>query len=80
MQLARINSFLAESLAGVIVIQVFGGQARSSRTFLALTKEYLSRSFGQIRVFGIFMPLTELMSSAAIALIVWYGGGEVVRS
>ena len=79
-QLARINSFLAESLAGVIVIQVFGGQARSSRTFLALTSEYLRRSFGQIRVFGIFMPLTELMSSAAIALIVWYGGGEVVRS
>jgi ATP-binding cassette subfamily B protein len=79
-QLARLNSFLAESLAGMTVIQVFGGQERSSRTHRQLTDEYLQRSFGQIRVFGIFMPLTELMSSAAIALIVWYGGGEVVRS
>lgn len=78
-QMARINSFLAESLAGVGVIQSFGGQERSSQTHSGLTQEYLRRSFGQIKVFGAFMPLTELMSSAAIALIIWYGGGEVIR-
>lgn len=79
-QLSRINSFMAESLAGMAVIQVFGGQARSREAHLELTGEYLRRSFGQIRVFGTFMPLTELLSSLAIALIIWYGGGEVVRS
>ncbi|WP_028317922.1 ABC transporter ATP-binding protein [Desulfobulbus elongatus] len=78
-QLARINSFLAESLAGVAAIQCFGGQERSSRAHSGLTQEYLVRTFGQIKVFGLFMPLTELMSSAAIALIIWYGGGEVIR-
>ena len=78
-QTAKINTFLAESLAGVGVIQVFGGQGRSSTIHGALTHEYLQRSFGQIRVFGTFMPLTELMSSVAIALILWYGGGEVLR-
>jgi ATP-binding cassette, subfamily B, multidrug efflux pump len=78
-QMAKINSFLAESLAGIAVIQSFGGQERSSRSHRDLTQEYLVRSFGQIKVFGAFMPLTELMSSAAIALILWYGGGEVIR-
>lgn len=78
-QMAKINSFLAESLAGVGVIQCFGGQERSSRAHSTLTQEYLVRSFGQIKVFGLFMPLTELMSSAAVALIIWYGGGEVIR-
>ncbi|MBV5317623.1 MAG: ABC transporter ATP-binding protein [Desulfobulbaceae bacterium] len=79
-QMAKINSFLAESLAGVGVIQAFGGQERSSRVYGELTHEYLQRSFAQIRVFGAFMPLTELMGSAAIALIIWYGGGEVIRN
>ena len=79
-QLSKINSFLAESLTGIAVIQAFGGQERSSRTHRELTDGYLQRSFGQIKIFGAFMPLTELMGSAAIALIVWYGGGEVVRS
>ena len=78
-QMAKINSFLAESLAGVGVIQCFGGQVRSSRTYSELTREYLLRSFAQIKVFGLFMPLTELMSSAAVALIIWYGGGEVIQ-
>jgi len=78
-QMSKINSFLAESLAGVSVVQSFGGQGRSSQTHCGLTQEYLVRSFGQIRVFGAFMPLTELMGSAAIALIIWYGGGEVIR-
>jgi len=78
-QMAKINAFLAESLAGVGVIQAFGSQDRCSRTYRELTQEYLLRSFGQIRVFGAFMPLTELMSSAAIALLIWYGGGEVIR-
>ncbi len=78
-QMAKINAFLAESLAGVGVIQAFGSQERSSRVYSELTREYLMRSFGQIRIFGAFMPLTELMASAAIALLIWYGGGEVVR-
>ena len=78
-QLARINSFLAEALAGVAVIQCFGGQERSSRTHGELTREYQARAFGQIKIFGLFMPLIDLMSSAAVALIIWYGGGEVIR-
>ncbi len=78
-QMAKINSFLAESLSGVGVIQAFGAQVRSSGAYRQLTHEYLLRSLGQIRVFGTFMPLTELMGSAAVALIVWHGGGEVIR-
>ncbi|MCL1981363.1 MAG: ABC transporter ATP-binding protein/permease [Proteobacteria bacterium] len=78
-QLALINSFLAESLAGMAVIQCFGGQERIGRIHGGLTQEYLVRSFGQIKVFGLFMPLIDLMSSAAIGLIIWYGGGEVIR-
>jgi ATP-binding cassette, subfamily B, multidrug efflux pump len=78
-QMARINAFLAESISGISVIQVFGSQERSSREHARLTEEYLRRSLGQIRLFGVFMPLTELMSSVAIALIIWYGGGEVIR-
>lgn len=78
-QQAKLNSFLAESLAGVAVIQCFGGQGRSSATHAGLTREFMVRNFGQIKVFGLFMPLTELMSSAAVALIIWHGGGEVLR-
>ena len=78
-QLAKLNSFLSETLSGVAIIQLFGRQAYSRQTFENLSEGFLQRSISQIKLFGTFMPLTEFMSSAAIALILWYGGGEVLK-
>jgi len=33
----------------------------------------------QIRIFAVFMPLMELIASCALALLIWYGSGQVVR-
>jgi ATP-binding cassette, subfamily B, multidrug efflux pump len=78
-QLAKLNSFLSESLSGIAILQLFGRQDTSRRTFEGLSAGYLDRTLSQIRLFGIFMPLTEFLSSAAVALILWYGGGEVLQ-
>jgi ATP-binding cassette subfamily B protein len=78
-QLAKLNSFLSETLSGIAILQLFGRQQSSRRTFEDLSGGYLDRTLSQIRLFGVFMPLTEFLSSAAIALILWYGGGEVIR-
>ncbi len=79
-QLAKINSFLSESLAGIAILQLFHRQAASRATFFALSEEYRRRTFTQIKLFGIFMPLTEFLGSAALAIILWYGGGEILQS
>ncbi|SDO73650.1 ABC transporter ATP-binding protein [Desulforhopalus singaporensis] len=78
-QLAKINSFLAEMLSGMAILQLFGQQQRAETNFFDLSREYLNRTLAQIKLFGIFMPLSELMSSTAIAFILWYGGNEILR-
>jgi ATP-binding cassette, subfamily B, multidrug efflux pump len=78
-QLAKLNSFLSETLSGVAIIQLFDRQNTSRQTFENLSEGFLQRSLSQIKLFGAFMPLTEFMSSAAIAIILWYGGGEVLQ-
>ncbi len=78
-QLAKINAFLAEHLDGMTTIQAFGAQAASCDQCHALNNEYLRRALRQIRVFGVFLPFTELLSTVAIAVIVWYGGGEAMQ-
>jgi ATP-binding cassette, subfamily B, multidrug efflux pump len=78
-QLARLNAFLQESISGLTVIQLFAGQQVSYRKYEELSEGYLNRTLAQIKLFGTFMPLTELMSSVAVALIIWYGGGEIIR-
>ena len=78
-QLARINTFLQESVTGIHLVQLFGRTGDLKETFGRLNDGYVIRTVNQIKVFGSFMPLTELMGTMAIALILWYGGGEIIR-
>lgn len=78
-QLSRLNTFIQEAVSGVTLVQLFGRKEDLKADFAELNDAYLAKNLGQIRVFGAFMPLTELMSSLAVALILWYGGGEVIR-
>jgi len=78
-QLARLNSYLSETLSGIAILQLFGQQDKTRKQFENLSQEYLVRTLSQIKLFGTFMPLTEFMSSAAIAIILWYGGGEIIQ-
>ncbi|PHR27421.1 MAG: ABC transporter ATP-binding protein [Desulfotalea sp.] len=79
-KLAEMNSYLSETLAGISILQIFNKQARCKEDFEVLTTSYLTKTLKQIKVFGAFMPLTEFLSSAAIAIILWYGGGEILQN
>ena len=78
-QLVKINSFLSEAIAGISILQLFGREKRSRDEFEELSEGYLQRTLSQIKLFGTFMPITEFLGSAAMAMILWYGGGEILR-
>jgi ATP-binding cassette subfamily B multidrug efflux pump len=78
-QLAKLNSFLQEAISGMSILQLFGRQQRSREVFESMSKEYMRRNMSQVRLFGVFMPLTDLMGTSATALILWFGGGEIIR-
>lgn len=78
-QLAVMNAFLGESLAGMSVIQLFAQQLRSKKAFWALSEEYLQRCLRQIRLFGTFLPVTELLGTLAMAIILLVGGNQVIE-
>jgi ATP-binding cassette subfamily B multidrug efflux pump len=78
--LAGINAFLQEAVSGMSVVQIFLREKDVRERFSRLNGKYFEAAMYQIRVFGIFVPLIEVMSSVALALIIWYGGGRVLRN
>ncbi|AGF77329.1 ABC-type multidrug transport system, ATPase and permease component [Desulfocapsa sulfexigens DSM 10523] len=78
-QLSKVNAFVQEAVSGVSLVQLFGRSSDLKRKFAGLNDDYMTKTLRQIRLFGTFMPITELMSSLAVALILWYGGGEIIR-
>lgn len=78
-QLAKLNSFIQETVSGIYLVQIFGQRKKLEKDFADLSDDYLDKTLRQIKLFGTFMPLTELMGSLATALILWYGGGEIIQ-
>lgn len=73
-RLARINSFLQEHLGGMRVVQLFNRQNAAARRFEAINRDHLDAHLRSIRIYAVFFPVIEVLSSAAIAALLWYGG------
>ena len=78
--LAGINAFLQEAISGMSVVQIFLREKDVRERFSRLNGKYFEAAMYQIRVFSIFVPLIEVMSSVTLAMIIWYGGGQALRN
>lgn len=76
--IAEINSMFSECIGGIKVIQLFTQQKKMVADFKELNHENYVAGMDQVKVFGIFMPIIDLFSSAALAAVIFYGGGRVV--
>jgi ATP-binding cassette subfamily B multidrug efflux pump len=77
--IAKINAFLQERFTGMRIIQLFVREKFQMDAFARINHQNYLAGVKQIRVFAVFMPIMELLSSFAVALIIWYGGGRVIE-
>jgi ATP-binding cassette subfamily B multidrug efflux pump len=77
-RLARMNAFLQESLQGMSVIQLFAREARERETFARLSGALRAGQFRSTFYDASLYATVEALGSAAVALLLWYGGGQVV--
>jgi ATP-binding cassette subfamily B multidrug efflux pump len=78
-QLARINTFLQESLQGIAVLKTFQFERRAADRFQTLGKAYYRTQMRLIYVFAVFRPLIDAFATSAIAVVIWYGGGQALQ-
>jgi len=76
--IAAINAFLQERLSGIRIVQLFVQERSQLKSFEELNQRNYLASLRQIRIFAVFMPSMEVLSSVAIGLLIWYGGGKVI--
>ncbi len=77
--LARLNSYMQEHITGMSVVQIFHKEEKEFRQFSGINADHRKANIDSIFFYAVFYPGVELLSSAAIALIIWYGGGEIVH-
>lgn len=75
--IAKINSYLQEHVAGIIVLQLFNREARSRQEFDAINRAHMEAYKDAIVTYGWFYPVVEFCAYLAIAAIITYGGFRV---
>lgn len=78
LQLARLNAFLQESLQGMTVIQLFAREPQEAAAFARLNGGLRAAQFRSTVYEASLYAAVEAIGSAAVAVLLWYGGGEVL--
>jgi ATP-binding cassette subfamily B multidrug efflux pump len=79
LKVAQMNSFFHENFSGIKVVQVFQRERENSRRFEEINGGYYLANMKQVSIYAFFVPLVEILSSGAIGLLLWYGGGKVIQ-
>jgi ATP-binding cassette subfamily B multidrug efflux pump len=77
--IARINAFLQENITGMSTVQLFRREALNFARFDAIDRNHRDANVESIFYYAVFYPAIEAVAALASALIIWYGGGAVLR-
>ncbi len=77
--IGQINGFMAENISGMKIVQIFQGEKEKKEEFLKLNKEYYKTTIFQVWLNSFLKPAADVFQSAAIAILIWYGMGQISK-
>ena len=76
--IAKINAYLSEHIGGMTVVKLFAQKERSQKRFEGLSAELRDAHLKSVLYHAVFFPVVEVIGAVSLALIIWYGGAEVL--
>ncbi|MGB8581827.1 MAG: ABC transporter ATP-binding protein [Candidatus Sulfotelmatobacter sp.] len=78
--IARINSYLQEHISGMVVLQLFNRERKAYNRFSEINRDHMDAYKDAIMAYSVYYPVVEILSAIAIACVIWFGGGDVMRN
>ena len=76
---AKINAFLQEHFSGISVVQLFNHETASAAEFDTVNDDHRAAYYRAIRAHAYFYPIIEWLGVLAVAVVLVYGGSEVLE-
>jgi ATP-binding cassette, subfamily B, multidrug efflux pump len=77
-QFSSLSTFVQENFTGVRIVRAYAQEDEQIRQFDSYNDDYRARNMRLVWSSGAFHPLLSLVSGAAMVLVLWLGGMEVV--
>jgi len=79
-QTGRLNTFVQEHITGISIIQLFNREEIEKEAFAQINHKHRTAHIKTVWAYSIFFPVVEILSASSLALLVWYGLGEVAQN
>lgn len=78
-QVAKLNSFVQEHITGMTVVQIFNREKIEQEKFEEINTLHRDANIRSIWHYSVFFPVVEILSSVSMGLLLWWGGGSVIK-
>ena len=78
--IARINAYLQEHISGMVVLQLFNRERKAYDRFKEINRVHMEAYKDAIMSYSVYYPAVEILSAIAIACVIWFGGGDIMRN
>lgn len=79
-RMAKLNAFLQEHISGAQTVQLFNAEDKARSRFHSINDEYRDANIETIYYYSIFYPMVEFIGVIGIALIIWFGGYQILTN
>lgn len=78
-EIARLYAHLQESITGIDIIQLFVRERVSAEEYSEINRDHLNANIRSVRYDAMLYAVVEAVGSIAVAVIIWYGSGQVLE-
>jgi ATP-binding cassette subfamily B protein len=64
----------------MVVLQLFNRERKAYDQFSEINRNHMDAYKDAIMAYSVYYPVVEILSSIAIACVIWFGGGDVMRN
>ncbi len=79
-RMATLNAFLQEHISGAQTVQLFNAEQKTKNRFHDINDDYRNANIETIYYYSIFYPLVDFIGAIGIALVIWFGGYQIVNN
>ncbi|WP_417916618.1 lipid A export permease/ATP-binding protein MsbA [Candidatus Electronema sp. JC] len=77
--MGEASNFLNETIRGIRIVKAFCAEEQEKRRFAAKMQQLFDTLMSETRYRSLAHPLIEFLGGIGMALIIWFGGNEVLK-
>lgn len=79
-RLASLNTHLSEDISGIRVTKLFAKEEAKQSEFDSINQKYYKANMKLLVSHATFSPVITMLRYTGVALVLWYGGGNVMHN